>query len=103
MKYAAAAVLLLALIQPAAAQAPPRRVFVEATNLAGGVVTDLRPEEFDVREGGEKREVSSAKLGLRPMRLVLIVDNPEGIRQPIGQIRRALAGFLDTIDPRHEM
>jgi Mg-chelatase subunit ChlD len=94
---------LLTLIQPAAAQTPPRRVFVEATNLAGGVVTDLRPEEFDVREGGEKREVSSAKLGLRPMRLVLIVDNTEGIRQPIGQIRRALAGFLDTIDARHEM
>lgn len=103
MRYAAAAILLFALVQPAAAQAPPRRLFVEATNLAGVVVTDLRPEEFEIREGGDKREVSSARLGLRPMRLVFIVDNTEGIRQPIGQIRRALAGFLEAIDPQHEM
>ena len=39
----------------------------------------------------------------RPLRIVLIVDSTEGIRQPIGMIRKALAGFVQDIDARHEM
>lgn len=44
-----------------------------------------------------------AQAPLRPLRIVLIVDSSEGIRQPIGTIRKALAGFVQDIDARHEM
>jgi hypothetical protein len=40
---------------------------------------------------------------VRPLRIVLIVDSTEGIRQPIGVVRKALAGFVQDIDARHEM
>jgi hypothetical protein len=39
----------------------------------------------------------------RPVRIVLIVDATEPIRQPIGTIRKALASFVQGIDARHEM
>jgi hypothetical protein len=39
----------------------------------------------------------------RPVRIVLIVDATDSIRQPIGMIRKALASFVEDIDARHEM
>ena len=39
----------------------------------------------------------------KPVRIVLIVDATEAIRQPIGQIRKALASSVQDIDVRHEM
>jgi hypothetical protein len=94
-----------ALLLPAAVagQPSPRRAFVEATNASGGAVLDLKPSDFRVTENGEPREVSSAALVQRPTRVVLIVDATDAIRQPIGQIRKALSTFLEAIDPQHEM
>jgi von Willebrand factor type A domain len=39
----------------------------------------------------------------RPLRIVLVVDTTEAIRQPIGSVRKALAAFVEGIDPAHEM
>ena len=39
----------------------------------------------------------------RPVRIVLIVDATDAIRQPIGVIRKALAAFVDALDPQYEM
>ena len=39
----------------------------------------------------------------RPVRIVLIVDSSEAIRQPIGVIRKALAAFVEGVDARYEM
>jgi hypothetical protein len=39
----------------------------------------------------------------RPVRIVLIVDATEAIRQTIGVIRKALAAFVDVLDPQYEM
>ena len=44
-----------------------------------------------------------AQAPLRPLRIVLMVDATEGVRQSIGMIRKALAGFVQDIDARHEM
>ncbi len=85
------------------AQPSSRRVFVDVAAASGGAVLDLKPTDFQITEGGETREVASATLVRRPARIVLIVDATEAIRQPIGQIRTALATFLETIDAQHEM
>ena len=104
MNRSVGALILLASLLPAAASAQStRRVFVDATTDSGATVTDLRAEEFEIREGGERREISAVSTARRPMRLILMVDSGEGIRQPIGQVRRALTGFLETVDPQHEM
>jgi hypothetical protein len=80
-----------------------RRLFVDAILASGGAVGDLKATDFQVTESGEAREVSSATLTRRPARIVLIVDTTDAIRQPIGQIRSAIATFLETIDAEHEM
>ena len=85
------------LSEPVLAQPPPT-LFVEATHASGGAVVDLKPADFHVTEGGETREVSSASLTRRPARIVLVVDTTEAIRQPVGQIRTAIAAFLEAID-----
>jgi hypothetical protein len=44
-----------------------------------------------------------AQSSTRPLRVVLIVDSTEAIRQPIGVIRKALAAFVEGIDALLEM
>jgi hypothetical protein len=46
---------------------------------------------------------AAAQSDARLVRIVLIVDSTEPIRQPIGTIRKALAAFVQDIDARHEM
>jgi hypothetical protein len=98
------AVVICALLAPAAsAQTAPRRVFADAMASTGAAVFDLKPNELELLEGGERREISKVELTRRPARIVLIVDSTEYIRQQIGQIRTALTDFVDALDPEHEM
>ena len=78
-------------------------MFVDATASSGGAVLDLKAADFQISEGGEPREVTSATLVRRPARIVLMVDASEAIRQPIGQIRTAITTLLEAIDAQHEM
>ena len=91
------------MLEPTHAQPSSRRVFVDATAASGGAVLDLKPTDFQITEGGEVRDVSSATLTRRPARIVLMVDATDAIRQPIGQIRTAITTFLEALDPEHEM
>ena len=45
----------------------------------------------------------AAQAPTRPLRIVLIVDSTEAIRQPIGTIRKALVALVEGIDAQHEM
>lgn len=87
----------------AAAQTASRRVFVEVTRPSGAPEVDLRAEDFEITEGEERREIVSAKMARRPVRLVLVVDSSDGIRQPIGLVRTALTAFVNSVDPQVEM
>jgi hypothetical protein len=98
-----AIVFLCVLPVLARAQPSTRRVFVDATASSGGAVLDLKAADLQISEGGEPREVASATLVRRPLRIVLMVDASEAVRQPIGQIRTALTTLLEAIDPQHEM
>ena len=103
-RIATALVLGVALLPlPAFAQPSTRRVFVDVIATSGGAVQDLKTADFQISEGTETREVTSATLTRRPTRIVLIVDATDAIRQPIGQIRTALTTFLETIEAQHEM
>ncbi len=44
-----------------------------------------------------------AQSSTRPVRVVLIVDATDAIRQPIGLVRKALTAFVESIDARHEL
>jgi hypothetical protein len=79
------ALLIAACLLHAEALAQPatRRVFVDATAASGRAVLDLRADEFEITERGDRRDISSANLGRRPGRIVLVVDSTDAIRQPI--------------------
>ncbi len=87
----------------ALAQTETRRVSVDVAAASGSVVTDLRADEFDISEGGERRDISSVKFGRRPVRIVFVVDSTDAIRQPIGTVRKALTTFIEAIDLEIEM
>lgn len=94
-----------ATLLPAAAfaQTTTRHLFADVTRPSGAAEVDLRAEDFEVTDSGERREIVSAKMTRRPVRLVLVVDATDGIRQPVGLVRAALAAFVNAIDPLVEM
>ena len=59
----AAAALTIAAVS---AQSATRHVFVEVTRPSGAAEVDLRVEDFELSEGGERREIVSAMMARRP-------------------------------------
>ena len=80
-----------------------RSVFVNATDSAGRPVLDLTPADFQVTESGAKREITHATLGSAPMRIVLMVDSSTSVGPMINMFKKALAAFVDTLPPQHEV
>jgi len=82
----------------------PHHVFVRVLDRAGSrPVLDLRPGDFEVTEGGVKREVVGATLANTPMRIALIIDTSDGAANALNHIRTGLAQFLDALPPEHEV
>jgi hypothetical protein len=96
-------VLLLAIQTPAHSQTASRRLYVNATNESGAPVLDLDAAEFEVREGGEKRDISRVALIHRPMRIALVVDTSRSAAVLVPQIRDAVRAFIDEVEPQHEI
>ena len=105
--WAAAAVSLLA--SPAAPQSKnakkmqTRQLFVNVTNDAGQPVADVSGTDFDVTEGGVKRNVVHAGLATMPMRIALMVDTSDAASGAFTNLRTGLLAFLDTLAPEHEI
>jgi len=84
-------------------QVRDRDVFVTVTNNEGTPVTDLRPQEFVIREDGVRREVLSARQATEPVTIALMVDNSQFTEPYLGDIRRALKAFVDRMGGKHPM
>src|SRR5687767_4687158 len=80
-----------------------RSIFISALDPIGRPVLDLRPADFQITESGSKREVTSATLGNAPMRIVLMVDSSGPVAPMINTFKKALAVFVDTLPPQHEV
>jgi hypothetical protein len=80
-----------------------RSIFVSATDTAGRPVLDLTPADFQITESGAKRPITRATLGNAPMRIVLMVDSSTPVGPMINSFKKALATFVDTLPPQHEV
>lgn len=80
-----------------------RSIFVSAIDSAGRPVLDLMPADFQITESGAKRTITRATLGSAPMRIVLMVDSSTPVGPMINTFRKALAEFVDTLPPQHEV
>lgn len=81
------------------------RVYVEALDGTGLPVSDLTPEDFTITEAGVDGTVVLAQPGDTPMRVALLVDNGEIIRETNGtnSLRSGLNAFLETLPSQHEI
>jgi hypothetical protein len=98
-----ATVLLAVLHAPAYGQITTHRLLVAASNQSGAPVGDLRLEEFELREGGEKRDISRIAVTHRPIRIALLVDTGVSNARVVAAIRQAMDAFFASVGPEHEI
>jgi len=60
------------------AQRQTRMIYLNVVDQAGAPVLDLKTPDFEVREGTDKRTVTSAALSNGPMRIMLCGSASEG-------------------------
>ena len=86
---------------PAAQQrvARERDLFVTVTTRDDSPVTDLRPQDFVVREDGVRREVLAVRRATGPVTVALMIDNSAAAAPYVSDIRRALKAFVERLDP----
>lgn len=89
-------------IRSAGAAEPPaqgltRTIFATVTDDDGRPVLDMRPDEFEVREGGRVQTIVSAQPSTTPLRVALIVSDRGGGQFQLGALRfaEALLGRAD--------
>jgi hypothetical protein len=80
-----------------------RSIFISATDGAGRPVLDLTSADFQITESGAKRSITRATLGTAPLRIVLMVDSSTPVGPMINTFKKALATFVDTLPPHHEV
>ena len=78
-------------------------LFVSIVDADGEPVTDLTAEEVTVQWDGEACETLNLEPIDWPVRVTVFVDNGEGGRQAVGQMREGLKGFVDAIPDEVEI
>lgn len=102
----AVAALVVVIAPPVAAAQQLGQVFVEVKSRSTGEpVLDLEPDAFEVTEDGRAAGVVSADLDAVPMKIALLIDNGDRVAaaNALNPLRAGLLGFLDTLDPQHEI
>jgi hypothetical protein len=87
----------------AAQQAVTRSIWVSAIDTGDRPATELTASDFEVVESGTRRKVVRATLGNEPLRIVLMVDSSTVVAPMVTQFKTALAAFVDTLPPQHQV
>ena len=86
-----------------AQDARQREMYVSVLNESGAPVTDLKADEFIVREDGVRREVLRAEKATDPIDLAIIVDNSRAAVSAIRDIRVALEAFVREMAAKNSL
>lgn len=82
----------------------PQQLFVSVLDRTGTPVRDLSAADFEVREGGKRREVARAALATAlKNRIGVLVDNGFLTGQSVTPLRAALESLVDGVPPDTEM
>ena len=113
---AAAALALAAMPRPLAQQVPAFRGGVDLVNVAvtvtdrkGGLVADLRQEDFEIHEDGRRQTISyflagEPVAGAAPnLHLGVLLDVSESMADEIGFARTAAIKFLNALEQAADM
>ena len=80
------------------AQANIKTATTRVTDVHNRAIGDLKPEDFEVTESGETREILSVKPVSAPVNLVLLLDVSGSIDEYVNFIRKAARNFVNTVD-----
>jgi VWFA-related protein len=75
-------------------QARELAMYVSVVDGDGKPVTDVKPDEFVIRENGVRREVLRASRATDPMQVALVVDNSQAASGVIHDLRDGVQTFI---------
>ena len=88
---------------PLRAQSEQWTVFAGVVDRAGTPVMGLAPADFVVRENGVAREILRVSPATDSLRVAVLIDNSQEMRNDLIDLREGLRGFINEMDRRHEM
>ena len=88
--------------RPGPAHATEQQLFLLVTQ-SGQPVLDLTVGDVSIDQNGAACDIRSVAPETDKMRIVLLVDNSEGARDSLNQLRDGLRAFLETLPAQHEV
>ena len=85
------------------AQSEQWTVFAGVVDRAGTPVMGLAPADFVVRENGVAREILRVSPATDSLRVAVLVDNSQEMRNDLIDLREGLRGVFNEMDRRHEI
>ena len=99
-------VCLIGILTPAGVDAQVRGyLYASVLDRSGEPVLDLTVDDFMVSVGGTEIPMVSCELDSHPLKIALMLDNGNVMSEANAdsEVREALAAFLDTLAPQHEV
>ena len=88
---------------PMRAQAGEWTVYAGVVDRTGTPVMGLTADDFVVRENGVAREILRASPATDSLRIAVLIDSSQEMRNDLIDLRQSLRGFVNEIDRRHEV
>jgi VWFA-related protein len=99
----AVCVVVLVLAAPMRAQVGEWTVYAGVVDRAGAPIMGLTAADFVVRENGISREILRASPATDSLRIAVLIDSSQEMRNDLIDVRQSLRGFVNEIDRRHEV
>lgn len=74
-------------------------VYATVRDRAGAIVRGLTPDDFDVRDNGVARDISTFSNALQPITLAMVLDRSGSLAQQTSRVTAAALGFFDALLP----
>jgi VWFA-related protein len=80
-----------------------RTIFVSTADAKGEPVEGLGPNDFIVREDGQRREILRVSRAVEPIDIALLVDTSAAARNAVSSLRMALTSFVTLMAPDNQI
>jgi VWFA-related protein len=80
-----------------------RTLFVSTADGKGEPVEGLGPNDFVVREDGQRREILRVSRAVEPIDIALLVDTSAAARNAVSSLRMALTSFVGLMAPDNQI
>lgn len=79
------------------------RINASVFDAAGKPLTDLRPEEFTLREAGRDQPIRHFLPPTAPLKIILLIDTSASMSEWLGSVTETLVDFILSLGPYDEV